>query len=333
MTTHVSGLYEHWARKRSEPKGVHPLEELERHYIEVRRQVESGQLPASEGLRRVHERTVVDAAGVTWRVDTDPRRSTGIHAEFETVDRNNVATSANSSSFAFQPPSTQFSVSDIPQNFPQDIPQGIPQGIPQSTPPPVMHPGGFQLAQPGSFGPSPTIPAESPARRRREAADAAPAESKDKKAKKMKKKDKLPAGFASGSPLSRITGGLKNISFTPVTLGAIAVVFVLAVVAFLYFSSSSDTPASPTTTLQAPTSSTAPTDSTSSIPSDTTIPGTMTTTSVLSSDTSTTTPGGTSDTVATTMPGTPTIPGETTVPQTTAPLTPPATNSSGIPTR
>jgi hypothetical protein len=33
------------------------------------------------------------------------------------------------------------------------------------------------------------------------------------------------------------------------------------------------------------------------------------------------------------MPGTPTIPGETTVPQTTAPLTPPATNSSGIPTR
>ena len=300
---------------------MHPLEELERHYIEVRRQVESGQLPASEGLRRVHERTVVDAAGVTWRVDTDPRRSTGVHAEFETVDRNNVATSANSSSFAFQPPSSQFSVSDIPQNFTQDIPQGVPQ----STPPPVMHPGGFQLAQPGSYGPSPTIPAESPARRRREAADAAPAESKGKNGKKMKKKDKLPAGFASGSPLSRITGALKNISFTPVTLGAIAVVFVLAVVGYLYFSSSSDSPATPSTTVQAPTSSSTPTDST--------IPGVMTTTSVLSSDTSTTTPGGTPDTVATTMPGTPTIPSETTAPQTTAPLTPPATNSSGIPTR
>ncbi len=314
---------------------MHPLEELERHYIEVRRQVESGQLPASEGLRRVHERTVVDAAGVTWRVDTDPRRSTGTHAEFETVDRNNVATSANSSNFAFQAPSAQFSVSDIPQSFPQ----GVPQGAPQSAPPPMPQPGGFQLAQPGSFGPSPTIPTESPSRRRRGAAETEPAEGKEKKVKKVKKKEKLPDGFASGSPLSRIMGGVKNISFTPVTLGAIAVVFILAVVGFLFFSSSSDTPSTPATTLQPSTTDVAPTDSSSSIPAESSVPGDMTTTSVFTSDSSTTTPVPTSDPmqttlpVGTTLPGTTTIPVGSTVPQTTAPLTPPATNSAGVPTR
>jgi hypothetical protein len=37
--------------------------------------------------------------------------------------------------------------------------------------------------------------------------------------------------------------------------------------------------------------------------------------------------------VGTTLPGTTTIPVGSTVPQTTAPLTPPATNSAGVPTR
>ena len=55
---------------------MHPLQELELFYLDIRRQVEANQLQPDTGMNMVTERRVVDAAGVMWGVNVQQSSAT-----------------------------------------------------------------------------------------------------------------------------------------------------------------------------------------------------------------------------------------------------------------
>ena len=91
---------------------MHPLQELELFYLDIRRQVEAGQIHPAAGMQQVTDRRIIDASGVVWGVDVS--RSQQTRAAFLAAPPNQPPQPADPSQFTIaaqpiQPPAqTQF---------------------------------------------------------------------------------------------------------------------------------------------------------------------------------------------------------------------------------
>lgn len=209
---------------------MHPLQELELFYLDVRRQVDARQLPPQEGLKMVNERGVTDAAGVVWRVDV--QRSSSERAAFLCAVAGQAPLPGDPSRFAFAQPST------------------TPSPAAGNTPP-AGFPGGYQLGAVGSGPSAGGIPGMSqmpaaggvPPMSRQTAPTAASEESKKSK---RQKKEKQPR---EGGRLASLTGGFE---LTPRVITGLVIAFVVLTVAFMFFKmkggSTAASKTSPTTT-------------------------------------------------------------------------------------
>ncbi len=184
-----------------------PLDELEKFYVELRGQAERQEIPVQQAMSTLQQKTVTDAAGVTWVVD--PRRSTPTQAAFLSCSPGAQFLPAERSSFA--------------QNF-----QAAQPGYQMAPMPGAMPP------MPGTMAPMPGAPAPMPGY-----APQPPAGSKPgKKVKQPKEreprgsiKDRLPS-FGDGFSLSP-----RNI-----TLLVVAFLLLAAGFAFLKMRGSEDAP-------------------------------------------------------------------------------------------
>ena len=272
---------------------MHPLQELEQFYVDIRRQVETGQLPADQGLGMVRTRTVTDAAGTTWSVDLDPQRSTAQRAAFLAAQLGSQPSPADASSFAFAAPVQ--SQAPIPAQGGFTLTAQAPQNYTSSAPTTVFAP---------------------------ERLDAPPAQKgKLKPAKKQKamKEPKLKEPKLKGSGrLSGLSDTFSNWKLSPRVIIVLVGVFLLIAAAFLFLGGSdspSPTPITSTTTAASVTT-----------PSPASAPTSVPTSDVPATDPSLTVPVSVPDTAV--QP-----PVSEVVTTTPAPTTPPVTNEAGAPGR
>lgn len=228
---------------------MHPLQELEQFYVDIRRQVETGQLPADQGLGMVRTRTVTDAAGTTWSVDLDPQRSTSQRAAFLAAQPGSQPAPADASSFAF--------------------------AAPVQSQAPIPAQGGFTLTaqSPQNYTNSASAPVFAPER-----LDAPPAQKGKMKPAKKQKPMKEPKLKGSGR-LSGLSDTFSNWKLSPRVIIVLVGVFLLIAAAFLFLGGSdspSPTPTASTTTaalVTTPSPASAPTSvPTSDVPAPVTDP-------------------------------------------------------------
>lgn len=172
-----------------------PLDELEKFYVELRGQAERQEIPVQQAMSTLQQKTVTDAAGVTWVVD--PRRSTPTQAAFLSCSPGAQFLPAERSSFA--------------QNFQAAQPGYQMAPMPGSMPP-----------MPGAPAPMPGAPAPMPGYAPQPTAGPKPG----KKVKQIKEraprasiKDRLPS-FGDGFSLSP-----RNITLLVVAFLLLAAVF------------------------------------------------------------------------------------------------------------
>ena len=111
-----------------------PLDELEKFYVELRGQAERQEIPVQQAMSTLQQKTVTDAAGVTWVVD--PRRSTPTQAAFLSCSPGAQFLPAERSSFAqnFQAAQPGYQMAPMPGSMPPmpGAPAPMP-GAPQPT--------------------------------------------------------------------------------------------------------------------------------------------------------------------------------------------------------
>lgn len=210
-----------------------PLDELENFYVDLRGKAERQEIPVQQAMSMLQQKTVVDAAGVTWVVD--PRRSTPTQAAFLACSPGMQFLPAERSSFA--------------QNF-------------QAAQP------GYQMApMPGVMPPAPGAPAPMPGYGPQPAPDSKPGKQKKQKhtkerAPRMSIKDRIPS-FGDGFSLSP-----RNI-----TILVVAFLLLAAGFAFLKMRGSDEAPPTSVITPGSEVTPTAPGDpSSTTAPGQTTPP-------------------------------------------------------------
>ena len=112
-----------------------PLDELEKFYVELRGQAERQEIPVQQAMSTLQQKTVTDAAGVTWVVD--PRRSTPTQAAFLSCSPGAQFLPAERSSFAqnFQAAQPGYQMAPMPGSMPP-MP-GAPAPMPGAPQPPA----------------------------------------------------------------------------------------------------------------------------------------------------------------------------------------------------
>ena len=94
------------------------LDELEKFYVELRGQAERQEIPVQQAMSTLQQKTVTDAAGVTWVVD--PRRSTPTQAAFLSCSPGAQFLPAERASFAqnFQSAQSGYQMAPMPGSMP-----------------------------------------------------------------------------------------------------------------------------------------------------------------------------------------------------------------------
>lgn len=207
-----------------------PLDELENFYVDLRGKAERQEIPVQQAMSMLQQKTVMDAAGVTWVVD--PRRSTPSQAAFLACSPGAQFLPAERSSFAqnFQAAQPGYQMAPMPGSMPQ-MP-GAPGMMPQMPGAPAPMPG---------YAPQPA-PNSKPGKQKKQ-------KQTKERAPRMPIKDRLPS-FGDGF----------NLSPRNITILVVAFLLLAAGFAFLKMRGSEEAPPTSVITPGSEVTSTQPAD-------------------------------------------------------------------------